>query len=53
MIETLLLRIAQTFLKHMCVQSKEEFKERILKRIEEINAEILFIAGKDFNSITD
>jgi len=39
LIETLFSKMARTFLKHIRVESKEELKERILKGIEEFNAE--------------
>jgi len=38
-IETFFSKIARTFLKHIRVDSKEELKKRILKGIDEINAE--------------
>lgn len=39
LIETLFSKMARTFLKHIRVESKAELKERIVKGIEEINAE--------------
>jgi len=39
LIETFFAKISKTFLKNIRVQSKKELKERILKGIEEINAE--------------
>ncbi len=39
LIETFFSKISRTFLKYIRVESKEELKERILKGIEEINAE--------------
>jgi len=39
LIETLFSKMSRTFLKHIRVQTKKELKERIIKGIEEINAE--------------
>jgi transposase len=39
LVETLFGKMSRTFLKHIRVASKEELRERILKGIEEINAE--------------
>jgi len=39
LIETLFSKMVRTFFKHIRVESKEELKERILKGIEEFNAE--------------
>ena len=52
LIETFFSKIARTFLKYIRVESKEELKERILKGIEEINAEPVVHCWKNFNFTT-
>lgn len=49
LIETYFSKIARTFLKHIRVESKEELKERILKGIEETNAEPVIHRWKNFD----
>jgi transposase len=49
LIETLFSKISRTFLRHIRVGSKEELKQRILKGIEEINAEPVVHRWKNFN----
>lgn len=49
LIESFFSKIARTFLKHIRVESKEELKERILKGIEEINAEPVVHRWNNFN----
>ena len=49
LIETLFSKMARTFLKHIRVESKAELKERILKGIEEINAEPVVHRWRKFN----
>ena len=49
LIETFFSKISRTFLKHIRVESKEELKERILKGIEEINAEPVVHRWKKFD----
>jgi transposase len=48
LIETFFSKISRTFLRHIRVASKEELKERILKGIEEINAEPVVHRWKNF-----
>jgi transposase len=49
LIETFFSKISRTFLKHIRVESKGELKERILKGIEEINAEPVVHRWKKFD----
>jgi transposase len=49
LIETLFSKMARTFLKHIRVESKAELKARILKGIEEINAEPVVHRWRKFN----
>ena len=49
LIETYFSKIARTFLKHIRVESKDELKERILKGIEETNAEPVIHRWKNFD----
>jgi transposase len=49
LIESFFSKIARTFLKHIRVASKQELKERIIKGIEEINAEPVVHRWKNFN----
>lgn len=53
LIETLFSKMARTFLKHIRVESKQELKERILKGIEEINAEPVVHRWKKFDTISN
>jgi len=53
LIETFFSKIARTFLKYIRVESKEELKERILKGIEEINAEPVVHRWKKFDLATN
>jgi len=53
LIETFFSKIARTFLKYIRVESKEELKERILKGIEEINAEPVVHRWKNFDLATN
>ncbi|MBN2613136.1 MAG: IS630 family transposase [Bacteroidales bacterium] len=48
LVETLFGKMSRTFLKQIRVASKEELKERILKGIEEINAEPVVHRWKEF-----
>jgi transposase len=48
LVETLFGKMSRTFLKQIRVASKEELKERILKGIEEINAEPVVHKWKEF-----
>lgn len=48
LVETLFGKMSRTFLKHIRVASKEELKQRILKGIEEINAEPVVHKWKEF-----
>lgn len=50
LIETLFSKIARTFLRHIRVESKQELKERILKGIQEINAEPVVHRWKSFDA---
>lgn len=52
LIETFFSKIARTFLKYIRVESKEELKERILKRTKEINAEPVVHCWKNFDFTT-
>ena len=49
LIETFFSKIARTFLKYIRVESKEELKARILRGIEEINAEPVIHRWKNFD----
>jgi transposase len=49
LIETFFSKISRTFLRHIRVESKEELKKRILKGIEEINAEPVVHSWRNFN----
>lgn len=49
LVETLFGKMSRTFLKQIRVASKEELKDRILKGIEEINAEPVVHRWKDFS----
>jgi transposase len=53
LVETLFGKMARTFLKRIRVNSIEELKERILKGIEEINAEPIVHQWKKFDLIED
>jgi transposase len=53
LIESFFSKIARTFLKHIRVDSKQELKERILKGIEQINAEPVVHRWKNFNFIAN
>ena len=52
MVETLLGKMARTFLRHIRVGSWEELRRRILQGIAEINAEPVVHRGKKFNAST-
>lgn len=49
LVETAFSKMARTFLWHIRVDSKEELKERILKCIEEINADPIGHRWKKFD----
>jgi len=49
LIETFFSKISRTFLRHIRVESKEELKQRILKGIDEINAEPVVHRWRNFN----
>ncbi len=49
MIESAFSKMARSFLRHIRVSSKEELKERILKGIEEINADPVIFRWKKFD----
>ncbi len=49
LIETFFSKISRTFLRHIRVQTKEELKQRILRGIEEINAEPVVHRWKKFD----
>jgi transposase len=49
LIETFFSKISRTFLRHIRVESKEELKQRILKGIEEINAEPVVHRWRNFD----
>jgi transposase len=53
LIETLFSKMARTFLRHIRVQSKQELKERILKGIQEINAEPIVHRWKNFEGVAN
>ena len=52
-VETLFGKMARTFLRHVRVQSWEELRERILKGIEEINADPVVHRWKKFEALTE
>ncbi len=49
MIESAFSKMARSFLRHIRVSSKDELKERILKGIEEINADPVVFRWKQFD----
>jgi transposase len=49
LVETLFGKMSRTFLKQIRVASKDELKQRILKGIEEINAEPVVHRWKEFS----
>ena len=51
-VETLFGKMARTFLRHIRVQSWEELRDRILKGIEEINADPVVHRWKQFDALT-
>ncbi|MGH9431906.1 MAG: IS630 family transposase [Terriglobia bacterium] len=51
--ETLFGKMARTFLRHIRVHSWEELRDRILKGIEEINADPVVHRWKKFEALTD
>ena len=53
LIETFFVKISRTFLKNIRVQSKHELRERILKGIEEVNAEPVVQQWKNFDFATN
>jgi transposase len=52
-VETLFGKMARTFLRHIRVQSWEELRDRILKGIEEINADPVVHRWKKFEALTE
>ncbi len=52
-VETLFGKMALTFLRHVRVQSWEELRDRILKGIEEINADPVVHRWKKFEALTE
>ena len=52
-VETLFGKMARTFLRHVRVQSREELRDRILKGIEEINADPVVHRWKKFEALTE
>jgi hypothetical protein len=50
-VETLFGKMARTFLRHIRVQSWEELRHRILKGIEEINADPVVHRWKKFEAL--
>jgi len=52
-VETLFGKMARAFLRHIRVQSWEELRERILKGIEEINADPVVHRWKKFEALTE
>ncbi len=50
-VETLFGKMARTFLRHIRVQSWEELRDRIMKGIEEINAEPVVHRWKNFDAL--
>jgi transposase len=50
-VETLFGKMARTFLRHIRVQSWEELRDRILKGIEEINADPVVHRWKNFDAL--
>ena len=53
LVETFFSKISRTFLKHIRVESKKELRDRILKGIEEINAEQVIHRWGNFDLITN
>jgi transposase len=53
LVETFFSKISRTFLKHIRVESKKELRDRILKGIEEINAEPIIHRWKNFDLNTN
>lgn len=51
-VETLFGKMARTFLRHIRVQSWEELRDRILKGVEEINADPVVHRWKKFEALT-
>ena len=51
-VETLFGKMAHTFLRHIRVQSWEELRDRILKGVEEINADPVVHRWKKFEALT-
>lgn len=49
LVETAFSKMARTFLRHIGVGSKEKLKERIMKGIEEINADPVVHRWKKFD----
>ena len=52
-VETLFGKMARTFLRHVRVQSWEELRDRILKGIEEINADPVVHRWRKFEALTE
>jgi transposase len=52
-VETLFGKMARTFLRHVRVQSWEELRDRILKGVEEINADPVVHRWKKFEALTE
>jgi transposase len=52
-VETLFGKMARTFLRHVRVQSWEELRDRILRGIEEINADPVVHRWKKFEALTE
>lgn len=52
-VETLFGKMARTFLRHVRVQSWEELRDRILKGIEEINADPVVHRWKKFEALSE
>jgi hypothetical protein len=52
-VETLFGKMARTFLRHVRVQSWEELRDRILRGIEEINADPVVHRRKKFETLTE
>ena len=50
-VETLFGKMARTFLRHIRVQSWEEFRDRILRGISEVNAEPVVHRWKKFDAL--
>jgi hypothetical protein len=53
LVETLFGKMARTFLRHLRVQSWEELRDRIMKGIEEINADPVVHRWKKFEPLTE